>query len=108
MAQCGTITSPDPDELLGTLLKNVSRSFYLTLRVLPRELRIPIGLAYLLARAADTIADTALLPPEDRLDLLLGFRAHVNGLRHDATLGRIEYALLPGQSDPHERRLLQS
>ncbi|HYF51636.1 MAG TPA: phytoene/squalene synthase family protein [Planctomycetota bacterium] len=96
------------EELLGDLLKNVSRSFYLTVRVLPRDLRVPIGLAYLLARAADTIADTALIPPADRLDLLLGFRAHVNGLQHDATLGRIEHALSAGQSDPHERKLLQS
>ena len=46
---------------LNALLKRVSRSFYLTLRILPRSLRTPIGLAYLFARAADTIADTALI-----------------------------------------------
>ena len=50
--------------LLGSLLKSVSRSFYLTLRVLPTGMRDPVGLAYLLARAADTIADTSLIPPE--------------------------------------------
>src|SRR5205823_4757023 len=65
-------------DLLGALLKSVSRSFYLTLRVLPRGLREPIGLAYLLARAADTIADTSILPPEKRLDLLLDFRAQID------------------------------
>ena len=37
----------------------MSRSFYLTLKALPKELREPISLAYLLARTADTIADTA-------------------------------------------------
>ena len=37
---------------------------YLTLRVLPIGMRDPAGLAYLLARAADTIADTSLVPPE--------------------------------------------
>jgi farnesyl-diphosphate farnesyltransferase len=61
--------------LLGPLLKGVSRSFYLTLRVLPAGMRDPVGLAYLLARAADTIADTALLSPEKRLEFLLAFRA---------------------------------
>ena len=44
---------------LDTVLKRVSRSFYLSLRILPRSLRTPIGLAYLFARAADTIAKHA-------------------------------------------------
>ena len=46
---------PTPRELLTTVLKHVSRSFYLTLRVLPGPIRSQIGLAYLLARATDTI-----------------------------------------------------
>ena len=44
-------------DLTGDLLRGVSRSFYLSLRILPAALREPIGLAYLLARAADTVAD---------------------------------------------------
>src|SRR5437870_4976362 len=43
------------DELLGDLLRRVSRSFYLSLAILPRSLREPLGLAYLLARALDTL-----------------------------------------------------
>ena len=39
-----------PSQLPVNLLKNVSRSFYLTLRVLPGKIRTQIGLAYLLAR----------------------------------------------------------
>lgn len=38
--------------------------------MLPEAVASPIGLGYLLARAADTIADTDLLPPTVRLDLL--------------------------------------
>ncbi len=49
--------------LLGPLLKGVSRSFYLTLRILPAGMRDPVGLAYLLARAAGTIADTGADSP---------------------------------------------
>jgi farnesyl-diphosphate farnesyltransferase len=49
------------------------------LRVLPRPVRKPIGLAYLLARASDTIADTELIPVEERLDLLGAMRQRVAG-----------------------------
>ncbi len=59
------------------LLKRVSRAFYLSIRVLPSTLREPVGLAYLLARAADTITDTEALSPKERLDGLLAFREAV-------------------------------
>ena len=59
------------------LLKGVSRSFYLTIRVLPRQVRGPIQLAYLLARAADTVADTDALPSDYRLEHLKRFRARL-------------------------------
>ena len=55
---------------LRLLLKQVSRSFYLSVRVLPASVQYPIGLGYLLARAADSIADTPLLPASERLVLL--------------------------------------
>ena len=64
MTQIGDLTSePDflpPEEtkrLLTDVLKRVSRSFYMSLRVLPHELQTPVGLAYLLGRTVDTIAD---------------------------------------------------
>jgi farnesyl-diphosphate farnesyltransferase len=96
------------NELLGELLKNVSRSFYLSLRVLPSGLQAPVGLAYLLARAADTIADTQLVPPPQRLELLLAFRTQVKGPAAEQKANRIAGALSSQQADPHERRLLQS
>ncbi len=43
---------------IDTLLKDTSRSFYLTLKVLPKRIRPQIGLLYLLARISDTIADS--------------------------------------------------
>ena len=52
------------------LLRQTSRTFYLTLRVLPAAVRPQISLAYLLARTTDTIADTEILPPTDRLAAL--------------------------------------
>jgi farnesyl-diphosphate farnesyltransferase len=67
------------EDLLGKLLKDVSRSFYLTLRVLPAKIRSPIGLAYLLARMTDTIADTELVALEQRLEALRQLRARIQG-----------------------------
>ncbi|MHA3775123.1 phytoene/squalene synthase family protein [Verrucomicrobiota bacterium sgz303538] len=60
-------------DLGGPILKAVSRSFYLSVRILPSELRAPVGLAYLLARASDTIADSASAAPELRLHHLAAF-----------------------------------
>lgn len=65
------------DELLGPVLRDVSRSFYLTLRIIPRPVRRQIGLAYLLARTTDTIADTELVPPELRIEKLRQFRERI-------------------------------
>ena len=52
---------------LKTLLKHTSRSLYLSVKMLPSKMRLPFGIAYLLCRYADTIADTALLPAPRRL-----------------------------------------
>ena len=64
---------------LNDLLKATSRSFYLTLRVLPARVRPQIGLAYLLARTTDTIADTEIVPPAQRLDALQKLRERILG-----------------------------
>lgn len=64
-------------DLGGPILKAVSRSFYLSVRVLPRELRAPVGLAYLLARASDTIADSSAAPAEVRLRHLAAYGAMI-------------------------------
>ena len=67
------------DGNLNNLLKATSRSFYLTLRVLPARVRPQIGLAYLLARTTDTIADTEILPVAQRLDALQKLRERILG-----------------------------
>ena len=67
----------DRRRLLSGVLPRVSRAFYLTIRVLPSPLRTSIGLAYLLARAADTIADSRTATPTRRLIALRRFRATI-------------------------------
>lgn len=88
----------DRQELIGPLLKQVSRSFYLTLRVLPEPIRPQISLAYLLARASDTIADTEVVARPRRLDILREMQA-----------GRIQTVreLAGQQALPAERVLLE-
>ena len=56
--------------LQTTILRSVSRSFYLSIRFLPSQLREPIALAYLLARTTDTVADTASIPGTVRMEAL--------------------------------------
>ncbi len=68
---------------LETLLRETSRSFHLTLRILPAPVRSQIGLAYLLARATDTIADTDLVPVTQRLDALAALKARILGTRRE-------------------------
>ncbi len=89
------------------LLRETSRSFYLTLRVLPPAVRPQIGLAYLLARATDTIADTELVPVEERLAALAALRGRIVGEHRDPLdLSRLA-ASQTGKGSDGERRLLQ-
>lgn len=64
-------------ESFNDILKGVSRSFYLSLRLLPAPVRCPVSLAYLLARTSDTIADTEGLPVIERLPLLDSYETAV-------------------------------
>ncbi len=66
-------------DLRGPVLRSVSRSFYLSLRILPAALREPLSLAYLLARATDTIADTPEPPVALRMDALNQLAAGIQG-----------------------------
>lgn len=58
---------------LMRILKGVSRSFYLSIRILKKPLRGPIGIAYLLARISDTIADTEIISAGERVAELKAF-----------------------------------
>ena len=86
------------------LLKATARSFYLTLRVLPEPVRAQIGLAYLLARTTDTVADTEIVPVAERLAALRRLRERITG-QSAAALDFGELAQWQGA--PAEKRLLE-
>jgi farnesyl-diphosphate farnesyltransferase len=93
------------DQLLTSHLRAVSRSFYATLRILPTSIRPQISLAYLLARTADTIADTQLVPLDQRLAALQQLRERIQGSRQDP----LDFSdLVPRQGSPAERLLLEN
>lgn len=98
-------------ELGGHLLASVSRSFYLTLKALPSGLREPLSLAYLLARTADTIADTAAVPAATRLECLRLYESRVQGTDSGPAAAdlsaRVARDFAPLQDDPAERRLME-
>jgi farnesyl-diphosphate farnesyltransferase len=96
--------SPDSTHLLTVQLKQVSRSFYTSLRLLPQPVRRQIGLAYLLARSSDTIADTQLVPLNQRRDALRFWRERILGVhRAPCDFGN----LARHQASPAERALLE-
>ena len=90
-------------DLGGPLLASVSRSFYLTIRLLPAALRAPIGLAYLLARASDTIADSAEAPAAVRVRHLAAFAAMIHR-GHAEGLADLQREITP--PDAGERELI--
>jgi farnesyl-diphosphate farnesyltransferase len=101
------VTRASSDTLLRTVLPSVARSFYLTLAVVPSEVRTQVGTAYLLARAADTITDTDLIERSQRLQYLTRFREWVmDPIQQEDALREMQAALLVHLDDP--RRGLQT
>jgi farnesyl-diphosphate farnesyltransferase len=92
------------DELGKNVLKGVSRSFYLSLRLLPAPMREAASLGYLLARASDTLADTAAAPVELRLQCLDSFGRAVAGNGENPQWPDSMLSAIP---DPNERLLLR-
>lgn len=95
-------------ELLGPILRDVSRSFYVSIRLLPRNLRSPVGLAYLLARATDTIADTTGVPTAVRAE---GLRQLASAIQEDGdprVVVDLSRSFSSLQTNESERALIQA
>ncbi|MFL6541943.1 MAG: squalene/phytoene synthase family protein [Chthoniobacterales bacterium] len=93
-------------ELRGPILRDVSRSFFLSIRILPRSVRDPVALAYLLARATDTIADTSEIGVAERLDALPALSAAISGGDARAIVGVLRDSFAPRQANRSERSLI--
>ena len=93
------------NEKIDNLLETTSRSFYPTLKYLPKKVRGQIGLLYLLARVADTIADSKSGETDELLRLLRGYNDVAQGksdnLPDFSSLAEI-------QENNHEAELLRN
>ncbi len=91
---------------LRQILQGVSRSFGLSIRLLPGPLQEPVGLAYLLARATDTVADTASVPTQQRWRLLRSLQHAITAPADHPQLAPAMANLARQVPDAHERALL--
>jgi farnesyl-diphosphate farnesyltransferase len=100
------------DPALDPILAKTSRSFALTLKLLPRATRSAVALAYLFARAADTIADTRIVPTDERRRLLAELGGLIRADRSGDGVGRRSEVLgeirsrLEGPAEVEEERAL--
>ncbi len=94
--------------LQTVLLRSVSRSFYLSIRFLPAQLREPIALAYLLARSTDTVADSAQISADMRLDGLNLLSNGIQGIASRDVVVDLITSLVSVQTNAAERQLLES
>jgi len=102
------VTAREIDRLRGPILRSVSRSFYLSLRILPRPLRDPLSLAYLLARATDTIADAPGSEPKLRAESLRKLASAIQGTEPGAIAASLRTSFTPWPSEEAERALLDA
>jgi len=94
--------------LRRAILSRVSRSFYLSIRILPKKLRDPVSLGYLLARASDTIADTAEAPIELRTAKLRLLARTIQGEALGGAIVDLSASFAPIQTNKSERALIES
>jgi len=94
--------------LQRTILRSVSRSFYLSIRFLPAQLREPVALAYLLARTTDTVADTARISGTLRTETLQMLSNAIQGKASRKSIVDPLASFAPLQESAAEQRLIES
>ena len=108
LQQMSASASVSTRRLQGTILRSVSRSFYLSIRFLPAPLRKPVALAYLLARTTDTVADTVSISSNLRTEALQTLSNAIQAKASREVVVDLIASFLPLQQDSTERRLLES
>lgn len=102
--------SPGLSADLRKILRDVSRSFDLSICLLPPALQAPVAIGYLLARATDTVADTTALPLGQRQALLDALTQAIGSVEMSPLqtdeLARLTQAFAQHQNNPHERALM--
>jgi farnesyl-diphosphate farnesyltransferase len=93
---------------LNEILKNTSRSLYLSIRIMPKPFRELFSLGYLLCRAADSIADTKVVKDELKLKYVLKFPDLLDNENYrKEAFPRLIDAISKDQSLRHEAKLIE-
>ncbi|HFE36880.1 MAG TPA: phytoene/squalene synthase family protein [Gammaproteobacteria bacterium] len=95
------------DDKLNQILKQVSRSFYLSIRILPTAMRDPVGIAYLLARAADSVADNTQLAHQASAQQHLQALLKLMSFQNPCCARELSETLLPSITNPAEKKLIR-
>jgi farnesyl-diphosphate farnesyltransferase len=93
--------------LSGTILRSVSRSFYVSIRILPARLQEPVALAYLLARSTDTVADTEKIARNIRAETLQKLSDMIQAKAPHQSAVDLSASIAPLQTNAAERALLE-
>jgi farnesyl-diphosphate farnesyltransferase len=99
---------PSARQVRTAILRSVSRSFYLSIRFLPAQLREPIALAYLLARTTDSVADTTRISGTVRMETLKMLSDGIQGKASREVVIDLVASFVPLQENAAERELLES
>ena len=108
MREQNIMSARSTQTLRTAILRSVSRSFYLSIRFLPVQLREPIALAYLLARATDSVADTPGISVPVRIETLKILSDGIQGKASRDVVVDLIAAFVPLQEKTSERQLLES
>src|SRR5690242_13792602 len=103
-----SLTAVSKSTLRGQVLRKVSRSFYLSIFILPKNLRDPVALGYLLARASDTIADTVEVPIDLRVEKLRLLARGIQGEALGDAIVDLSQSIAPLQKNESERVLIEN
>jgi farnesyl-diphosphate farnesyltransferase len=101
-------SSASTRRLQTAILRSVSRSFYLSIRFLPVQLREPVALAYLLARTTDTVADTPRVSGTLRVETLQTLSKAIQGKASRSVVVDLVASFAPLQQHAAERTLIES
>ena len=101
-------SSASTRRLQTAILRSVSRSFYLSIRFLPVQLREPVALAYLLARTTDTVADTPRISGTLRVETLQTLSKAIQGKASRSVVVDLVASFAPLQQHAAERTLIES
>src|SRR5438128_508942 len=90
------------------LLRSVSRSFYLSARILPTRLREPVALGYLLARTTDRVADTVQISRALRIETLQQLTSAIQDATAPEAIVDLAHSFVPLQQNRSERAIVEA